>query len=87
MQFSINDPQSALTIVCSHIGIGTEPNMFKFAQTTLIHPLDGPSISANPKLVITSRRAVHKEWSLEQKQMFRGTCGPAMATLGYDMPF
>ena len=83
----LNDPQAALTMVCSHIGIDTEPNMFKFAQTTLIHPLDGPSISANPKLVLRSRRAVHEEWSLEQKQMFQATCGPAMARLGYDMPF
>ena len=85
-EFLVN-PDETLAQVCSHIDLCPEGAMIRFAQRTLIHPLDGPTIAASPNAVLNARPPAHKNWSELQRSIFRQKCGREMESLGYSIPF
>lgn len=81
------NPRQTLTNVCSHISVRLEEPMVRFAQGTLVHPLDGPTVMGSPQIVLSSRAPAHENWSEAQKTTFRQVCGREMELLGYSVPF
>lgn len=82
-----DDPKATLAKVCCHIGISLEVSTIRFAQSVLVHPLDGPTVYADPRFVLKSRPPVHEQWSDAQREIFRRICGKGMELLGYDLPY
>jgi hypothetical protein len=83
----LNDPDTELRRILSHIQLPYEEGPIRFASNTLVHPLDQPTESANPRSVLSLRAPAHQYWSSTEKRIFRDVCSPAMDLLGYEIPF
>ena len=80
------DPKSVLTRIYSHLSLPYEEDPVRFAESTLIHPLDQETTPAIPAAVLGLRSPAYPQWSSLERQTFRDICSDAMKLLGYDMP-
>ncbi len=80
-------PDATMSAVLAFLGLRREDAPARFLRECLVHPLGGPSVSANPAHVHKQRPPAFTTWTAEEKDIFRSICGPAMALLNYPIPF
>jgi hypothetical protein len=83
----VPNPDATFQRVLKLAGLPYETAPTEFAATTLVHPLDQPTMAADPRTVLAQRAPAWTEWREEEKQMFRDICSDAMHALGYKLPF
>jgi hypothetical protein len=81
------DNASVLGSIYRYLGLADHSAPAEFASSTIIHPLDSPSASLNPKESIAARGSSFQEWNGGERVAFRRICGDAMKRLGYEIPF
>jgi hypothetical protein len=84
----LDDPDALFTRLFQFLGLSDHPGAADYARTTLVHPLDKSTrTGTDAREALAKREAAHTDWSDDQRAMFKEICGPAMAELGYRVPF
>jgi hypothetical protein len=83
----VQDPEETISKMCAHLNVPIESAPLELVSENLFHPLDGPNVLANPKVVLGSRQPAYTTWSAEDRELFRSICKDAMALLNYEIPF
>jgi hypothetical protein len=84
----VADPTSFFQALFEALDLDPHPGPAGFVQSTMLHPLDGPTESgADVKQRFDQRVAGHTNWTQEQRACFLEIAGDAMAQVGYEIPF
>lgn len=68
--------------------LSDHPNPAKFAQGTLVHPLDQRSKGhVDVKASLSERKSAWLDWTPDQRETFKRICAEAMAEMNYPVPF
>lgn len=80
-------PEAVMAALQTFLDLPHEDAPARFLAQNLVHPLSGPTVRANPLSVHRQRQPAFALWSADELNIFRSTCGHAMALLNYPMPF
>lgn len=83
----LEHPSEVMSGVLSFLGLPPDEAPARFLSGCLVHPLDGPTIKANPLSVHKQRPPAFTRWTATERDSFRSICGRAMALLHYPIPF
>jgi hypothetical protein len=83
----LEHPFEVMTRVLSFLGLPQDEAPARFLSGRLVHPLDGPTVTANPLTVHRQRQPAFSLWTAKERDIFRSICGQPMALLNYPIPF
>jgi len=84
----VENPETVFRSIFSFLGIDYHGNSTNYIRNTLVHPLDKPTqAKVNVKDALQNRKPSYKEWTGEQRELFKDICGETMQRLEYEIPF
>lgn len=85
----VDDPDKVFRRIFEKLHIDYHPGPTEYALTHHVHPLGDESTTkgVDIKKTLSERPPAYREWTQEQKQMFKNICGDAMQLAGYDVGF
>ena len=84
----VEDPEALFRQILDFLDIRPHPGPTRFAQSTLIHPLDQKTqVRTDVRKALKEREAGWEHWGADEKETFRRICGQAMETMGYPIRF
>jgi hypothetical protein len=83
----VRKPDDVFRRVQDFIGVPYEEGPARFAKTTLIHPLDERTMTADVSDVFEKRLPVYEAWTEDERATFKAYCTEPMTKLGYEIPF
>jgi hypothetical protein len=84
----VGDPESLFRAIFDFIGVGFDEAPVQFVSKNLMHPLDeATKTNVEVQQAFEMRQPVYRDWTLEQRAIFKEIAGDAMRVAGYEIPF
>jgi len=84
----VASPEKIFREVFAFLGLPNEPRCARFVASRIVHPLDLPTREAvSVGELFRTRAPAWRDWTAEQRRIFREVCGEAMRLSGYEVPF
>lgn len=83
----LNDRETILETIQARFKIEHSDKPSIFAGSTVVHPQNEKTQQSDPTKIIGERAPAWKEWSVEERSIFKDVCSTAMQRLDYKVPF
>ena len=83
----LSRPEEMFETVFAGLGLPSDPAPAAHCRSSVTHPTQAIDESTSVEAQFNARDAAYEQWTDEEQQIFIEVCGPAMATLGYAVPF
>jgi|GEM_PF-1378280 len=84
----VENPKQVFSELFNFLGLPYDRSCAAYAESTLVHPLDGPRQEA-PNILdkLKSRSSPYHDWTSSQQEIFCTLCSDEMKALGYPIPY